>query len=278
MALELGLYEQVVNQQLDEELASLPPSQGAQTDDVDKAEASTILASYLAKQTEILLQQAGDKGLDKQVELVNRMLSAANEENAEGDTDQLVAPPARQLLSIRDTSQDHIRGKQKKPSRPETSLAQSSLFTGSHREPQLNTELAKEIDSADRIDMLVSFIKWSGLRLLIDRLRAFTERGGELRVITTTYIGATDPKAVDELAKLPNTQVRVSYDSEHTRLHAKAYLFYRNTGYTTAYVGSSNISRPALTAGLEWNMKITLQDQPYVIAKMQATFQTLAAE
>lgn len=274
MALELGLYEQVVNQQLDEELASLPPSQGAQTDDVDKAEASTILASYLAKQTEILLQRAGDKGLDKQVELVNRMLSAANEENAEGDTDQLVAPPARQLLSIRDTSQDHIRGKQKKPSRPETSLAQSSLFTGSHREPQLNTELAKEIDSADRIDMLVSFIKWSGLRLLIDRLRAFTERGGELRVITTTYIGATDPKAVDELAKLPNTQVRVSYDSEHTRLHAKAYLFYRNTGYTTAYVGSSNISRPALTAGLEWNMKITLQDQPYVIAKMQATFES----
>lgn len=268
--MEFGLYEQVISQELDTQLESLPDSIDAKSDQVDKAEASTVLAAYLAKQAEILLQQVSDKGLDEQVQLVNRMLAVAQEDN----DGKLVSPPARQLLSVRDASLDHAMRKRQQIPRPETSLAQSSLFTGSYHEPQLNTELAKEIESADSIDMLVSFIKWSGLRLLLDKLQEFTARGGQLRVITTTYIGATDPKAIEELSKLPNTQIRVSYDSQHTRLHAKAYLFHRKTGFTTAYVGSSNISRPALTAGVEWNMKITLQDQPYVIEKMQATFES----
>lgn len=267
MNLQPGLYEQVVNQELEHTLDSLPENIQQDDSPIDKAEASNILAAYLSQQTEALLEQLEDKGLESQVQLVNRMLAAAQE-----STDQLVSQPARQLLSLVDTTLEPVTGKRQRQPRPETSLAQSSLFTGSHREPTLDTELRKEIASADRIEMLVSFIKWSGIRILMPDLRAFAERGGQLRIITTTYIGATDVKAVDELSKLPNTSIKVSYDSDHTRLHAKAYLFHRNTGFTTAYVGSSNISRPALTSGLEWNMKVTKQDQPAVIAKMQATF------
>lgn len=158
--------------------------------------------------------------------------------------------------------------------RPETSLSESSLFTGSPSDPMLVHELLQEMRSADAADVLVSFIKWSGLRLLMPGFEEMSSRNVQVRIITTSYMGASDPEAIEWLAALPNVSVRISYETERTRLHAKAYHFRRNTGYSTAYIGSANMSHAAMTSGLEWNLKVTAQDLPHILEKFVAEFET----
>ncbi len=157
---------------------------------------------------------------------------------------------------------------------PYTRLTQSELFTGNNAGVSLESEIKKEILSSDKINFLVSFIKWTGIRIFEKELFEFTERGGQLKVITTSYMGATDLKAVEYLSSLRNTEIKVSYNTDNERLHAKAYLFYRNTGFHTGYIGSSNLSRSALTNGLEWNMKVTTKEVGHIIDKFQKTFDT----
>ena len=274
--LPTGLYEQIINRALDAELAKTDKL--SQTARIDEAEAAKVLAQYVAEIVEKGLDNVKDNGgdLNKQVELVNRIVSTVVKETQETDFEELsVAERAEQLLALLERK-NTIRALDEKAEvvRPETSIAQSSLFTGAIHEPQMYTELKKEIVSCNRIDMLVSFIKWSGLRLIMDELTEFTQNGGTLRIITTSYMGATDVKAIEELRKFPNTQIKVSYDTKRTRLHAKTYVFYRDTGFTTAYVGSSNLSNAAISSGLEWNVKVTRKDLPETIDKIAATFES----
>ncbi len=274
--LQDGLYEQIINKGLDSALSETDKL--SQTAPIDSAEAPKVLAKYVAEVVEQGLANVKDNGgdLHSQIELVNRIVSTVMKETKETGFDTLsVAERAEQLLVLLDRKNNAVAltGKAEIV-RPETSIAQSSLFTGAIHEPQMFTELKKEIVSCNRIDMLVSFIKWSGLRLLMDELAAFTQNGGQLRIITTSYMGATDVKAIEELRKLPNTLIKVSYDTKRTRLHAKTYVFYRNTGFTTAYVGSSNLSNAAISSGLEWNVKITKKDLPETIDKIAATFES----
>lgn len=271
-----GLYEQIINKGLETELSSTDKLSA--TAPIDSAEASRVLAKYIAEVVEKGLDNVADNGGDvnSQVALANRIISTIINETKENELDEMtVAERAEQLLALFDKKNSILAIDEKAAIiRPETSIAQSSLFTGAIHEPQMFTELKKEIISCNRIDMLVSFIKWSGLRLIIDELAAFTQNGGELRIITTSYMGATDVKAIEELRKLPNTKIKVSYDTRRTRLHAKTYVFYRDTGFTTAYVGSSNLSNAAISSGLEWNVKVTRKDLPETIDKIAATFES----
>lgn len=271
-----GLYEQVINKSLGADLAVTDKLR--QTEPIDPAEAAIVLSRYIAEVAEKGMQNLKDSGGDisTQVELANRIISAIVSQTNNTEFDSLTVDESASLLLALIENKNNtqaLNGKIDLP-RPETSIAQSSLFTGALHEPQMFTELKKEIVSCDRIDMLVSFIKWSGLRLIIDELREFTSNGGELRIITTSYMGATDVKAIEELRLLPNTKIKVSYDTKRTRLHAKTYVFYRNTGFTTAYVGSSNLSNAAISSGLEWNVKVTKKDLSETIDKISATFES----
>lgn len=271
-----GLYEQIINKEIDTELAVTDKL--TNTAAIDSAEASKALSEYISEVVLRGLENIKDNGgdINSQVNLANKIINTIVNETKEVDFDTLsVAERAEQLLAVFEKKNNIIAFDEKaKIIRPETSIAQSSLFTGAIHEPQMYTELKKEIVSCNRIDMLVSFIKWSGLRLIIDELNTFTNNGGILRIITTSYMGATDVKAIEELRKLPNTQIKVSYDTKRTRLHAKTYVFYRDTGFTTAYVGSSNMSNAALSSGLEWNVKVANKDLPETIDKIAATFES----
>ena len=279
--LKPGLYEQLINNGLKRELDEIT-SECKSIAQIDKAEAAEIISKYVSevlhRQLNIIAESNKENSLIKQIELANKLISAVDENEKEPLISSGISDEENglQLLSLLDPNDEkRILGKKASDiERPQTSLAQSSLFTGAPNEPQMFSELKKEIVSADRIDMLVSFIKFSGLRLILDELREYTEKGGKLRIITTTYMGATDIKAIESLKKLPNTEIKISYDTKVTRLHAKTYVFYRNTGFTTAYIGSSNLSSAAITNGLEWNVKITAKDQPQTIEKIKATFES----
>lgn len=276
--LKTGLYEQIIDQELGEALEASKSEYIADTEKIDKEEASLVLANYTSEIIKKSLDHIKDshKSVGEQITFINKLISKIIQETGNNDFSKMsVDERAEQLLALVENKNRLPQNTAKTDlSRPVTSIAFSSLFTGAKNEPDLSSEFIKEIASSDRIDILVSFIRWSGLRLIINELKDFTINGGKLRVITTSYMGATDLKAVVELSKLPNTEIRVSYDTKRTRLHAKTYIFVRETGFTTAYVGSSNLSNAAMSSGLEWNIKVAKKDMPGTIDKINATFES----
>ncbi|TDQ61167.1 superfamily II DNA or RNA helicase [Actinomycetospora succinea] len=158
--------------------------------------------------------------------------------------------------------------------RPTTPLAETALLTNTADEPTLAAELRSELATADHVDLLCAFIRWHGVRVLVDELTLLKERGVPFRVITTTYRGATERRAVDELVRRFGADVRICFEDQSTKLHAKAWLFRRDSGFDTGYVGSSNLSKSALVDGLEWNVRISSVATPTLVRKFEATFET----
>ena len=225
---------------------------------ISDADVPDILSRYVADVVRRALDSA--KPADR-VALANRLLQ-------ELDTRDRIAPGPTQLQSL------HRPNKLKRRNlrRPKTKLSDSALLTNSKDDPNLAAELRAEMESAETVDLLCAFVRWTGLRLLEPALEQLKERGATLRVITTTYMGATERRAIDELVKRYGAEVKISYETQATRLHAKAWLFRRNTGFDTAYVGSSNLSQAALLDGLEWNVRLSSVATPALLQKFEVTF------
>ena len=265
-----GLYERVIDTELRSQLDRL--TREIDTTVLDEGDSNVILARYMQRIVETIFGALPHAGrLQKQVEVANGILDLLRRE-LPSTVNMLSALTTEKLLEIRAATRPALP-------RPSAGLVASSLLTGASIDPSLSSLLKQELQSADRVDILCAFVKWSGIRLIENELRSFCsthdkEPEPALRVITTTYMGATDERAVTALTNLPSTGVRVSYDTHSTRLHAKAYLFHRDSGFSTAYVGSSNISAAALTDGLEWNTRITEAETPHLWQKVVGTFET----
>ena len=290
MALPDGLYDLLLTEGLAQSLAELDPSLA----DVSALKGGTaeFLSDVITRQLSTILDDvSGDEAekAKRQLELVNGLLvmlrqrlagSSAGGTFASGEVVDLVAPPLRVLRAVQRDQQF--------PVSPEIGLGVPWLFTAGKGSPSLLQEIRRELASSDQVDILVSFITVSGVRKLQDVLQQITAKGARqdgqaqpktrLRILTTTYTGATEARALDELARLPGCEVRVSLDGRRTRLHAKAWLFQRKTGFGSAYVGSANLSGAALTGGLEWTVKLTQRAQEALFARAVAHFETLWAD
>lgn len=277
-----GIYEQVINNEITTELEVIDINNLLiSKENIDNQEAKVILSQYIEGVIRKSLNYIRDKEKEdndkllKQIEVCNKIINILAKEANEDDIKKYKIDESGELLTSLYLKLNNKRAlRNDEAVRPITSISQSSLFTGSIMEPNMLSELNREILSCDSIDLLISFVKWSGLRCIIDSLREATNNDKKLRIITTSYMGATDAKAIYELSKLPNTEIKISYDTDRTRLHAKAYMFKRETGFTTAYIGSSNLSNAALTSGLEWNIKVTERDSFDIIKKFEATFES----
>ena len=264
--LPLGLYEHLKSASL---MGRAIP-EGAQWQEEilkkDDYNIPELLTQFFATQLAPALESL--KTPADQVELVNRMMELLPQE-ADEQNDSLLTDDDSNVIQMRELTLTDA-----KTTRPDIPLSDVALMTNTSKDLNLNTEIQKELESADRVDLLCSFLKMSGVNSLSEQLKAIKNRGIPFRIITTTYMGATDRKAIDRLVEEYGAEVKISYQGDSTRLHAKAWLFHRNTGMSTGYVGSSNLSSAALTDGLEWNVRISNPITPGLIRQFEGLFES----
>jgi superfamily II DNA or RNA helicase/HKD family nuclease len=276
MTLPVGLYDQLVTDELARRLRE--QAQHATIDPLTGSEATLHLLDLISRQLSEILESMGDENnaaIQRQVELIVRLLRAAQDDRPDvTSAADLPSEPIRRLRSISKRVDDSAR-------LPVTGLTAPWLFTASKASPTLFEEIRREAADCDEIDILVSFITVSGVRKLMDVFQRITAPGADgagrtrVRVLTTTYTGATEQAALDMLARLHGCTVKVSLDGRRTRLHAKAWMFSRRTGFGSAYIGSANLSGAALLGGLEWTMKITERSQRVLYDRAKAHFESL---
>lgn len=267
--LKQGIYEHIINQETDRKMQEAEQSGLVCVQQpIDDAESPQMLANYLANAIRQKLEDTEEQ--QDRVNLINRIMIDAGLLD-----DKQIVKPADLLAEVMTRQQSALQNQSNTQTiRPISGFRVSNLFTGGSSALSLGEEIRREIASADEICFIVSFLKVSGVRILLDDLKKFCNREGtRLRIITTTYCGATQAKAIEQLAALPNTEIRISYNTDIERLHAKSYIFVRNSGMNTAYIGSSNLSKSAQTEGLEWNMRVTSVENPHIIKTALATFE-----
>lgn len=158
----------------------------------------------------------------------------------------------------------------------ETQIEQTDVMTGdNNRNRYLYYQLKLSMLHAKKIDIIVSFLMESGVRLILNDLKTALDRGVQIRILTGNYLGITQPSALYLLKNELGNRVDMRfYNDKHRSFHPKAYIFHYEN-YEDIYIGSSNISRSALTSGIEWNYRLNSQDNHKDFVLFYDTFQDL---
>ena len=269
---ERGLYEILLTEAVETSLRELDAQLSVRTDELRVAEAADRIAVHVGAIIKRAVADMPERdrveaGIQLAQSLVHQVDSLASGSEVEADAPVSPGSVLRAIAALQpDGTPESIR-------EPLIPLLDTALLTNAPGEPRVGNQLLAEVHSADRIDVVMAFIRRSGIRPLLDALRSHCEHGRMLRVLTTTYTGSTEFEALEALRDA-GAEVRVSYDTSTTRLHAKAWLFYRRSGFSTAYIGSSNLTHSAQVSGLEWNVRVSGARNPDVIEKVNAVFQS----
>ena len=158
--------------------------------------------------------------------------------------------------------------------RPSGGLSKVTLITNSGVGLNAGSELRKELPSADAVMILMAFVKKAGVAHIEKQLSMLQSRKVPVKLVTSVYMAGTEADALDRLVREFGVEVKVCYDPDLARLHAKAWLMVRNTGFTTAIIGSSNMTNSAMVTGQEWNVRLSEVSSPEVIEEFKAAFET----
>ena len=252
--MKTGVYEQIINRIIKLEIEDIK----SQNDHliskypIDKESSSLYLSKYLYKIIENALRNSSENiTVEDEIRLVNDIVNVVVSRFDRNDLENSFLPEKAEILKAvidKDLCDKNYLDEFVETLTPINGLTSSVLFTGSQNSVNMVSELKREIRSSDEIRLIVSFIMNSGVNLIYDDLKNFVSSGKKLKIITTTYTKNSDFSAIRKLALLPNTEIKISYNGENDRLHAKSYVFLRQTGFHTAYIGSSNLSAPAHTS------------------------------
>lgn len=136
-------------------------------------------------------------------------------------------------------------------------------------------QLINSLKKADSVDIIVSFLMESGVRMLLEDLENALKRGARIRILTGNYLGITQPSALYLIKRKLGNQVDLRFYNEKNRsFHPKSYIFHY-ADHSELYIGSSNISRSALTSGIEWNYRFSSKTDQKNYEKFFATFEDL---
>ncbi len=275
--LEPGIYDTLVDGALTEKLAVIDERRLhaalAATPEAELPDrVGEVVASWVA---EALAAVHDDDRRDAAVEFTAQILGLLHE-TTEGfePAGRALNAHVNRLVAIerRDPIGEPIPAR-----RPLTPVRDTVLMANAPGQASVGREIAEEIESADAIDIVLAFIRWTGIRDLIEPLRRHVASGKPVRVITTTYTRSTEARALKALVEL-GAQVRVSYDVTSTRLHAKAWCFHRSSGFSTVYIGSSNLTFAAQVTGREWNVRAAEPRNPDLIEGFSRIFDTYWAD